>query len=90
MLTTLNEILGKAKREGYGVAAPDAYSSSSVMACFKAAENLKAPLIVSCLGTTNMEETGENVKFYARKYPDAVVTLHLDHGGSFIRCAEPA
>lgn len=83
MLTTLNEILGKAKREGYGVAAPDAYSSSSVMACFKAAENLKAPLIVSCLGTTNMEETGENVKFYARKYPDAVVTLHLDHGGSF-------
>ena len=47
MLTTLNEILGKAKREGYGVAAPDAYSSSSVMACFKAAENLKAPLIVS-------------------------------------------
>ena len=83
MLTTLNEILGKAKREGYGVAAPDAYSSSSVMACFKAAENLKAPLIVSCLGTTNMEETGENVKFYARKYPDAVVTLHLDHGGPF-------
>ncbi len=83
MLTTLNEILGKAKREGYGVAAPDAYSSSSVMACFKAAENLKAPLIVSCLGTTNMEETGENVKFYARKYPDAVVTLHLDHGSSF-------
>lgn len=83
MLTTLNEILGKVKREGYGVAAPDAYSSSSVMACFKAAENLKAPLIVSCLGTTNMEETGENVKFYARKYPDAVVTLHLDHGGPF-------
>lgn len=83
MLTTLNEILGKAKREGYGVAAPDAYSSSSVMACFKAAENLKAPLIVSCLGTTNMEETGENVKFYARKYPNAVVTLHLDHGGPF-------
>ncbi len=83
MLTTLNEILGKAKREGYGVAAPDAYSSSSVMACFKAAENLKAPLIVSCLGTTNMEETGENVKFYARKYPDAAVTLHLDHGGPF-------
>ena len=30
-----------------------------------------------------MEETGENVKFYARKYPDAVVTLHLDHGGPF-------
>ncbi len=83
MLTTLNEILGKAKREGYGVAAPDAYSSSSVMACFKAAENLKAPLIVSCLGTTNKEETGENVKFYARKYPDAAVTLHLDHGGPF-------
>lgn len=34
MLTTLNEILGKAKREGYGVAAPDAYSSSSVMVLY--------------------------------------------------------
>lgn len=83
MLTTLNEILGKAKQGGYGVAAPDAYSSGSVMACFQAAENLKAPLVVSCLGTTNMEETGENVKFYARKYPNAVAALHLDHGGSF-------
>lgn len=83
MMVTLDKILGKAKREGYGVAAPDAYSSASVMACFQAADNQKAPLIISCLGTTNMEETGENVKFYAKKYPDTVVALHLDHGGGF-------
>ena len=30
-----------------------------------------------------MEETGEIAKFYARKYPEAVVALHLDHGGAF-------
>ena len=83
MIVGLNDILYKAKAQGYGVAAPDAYNSQSVEACFRAAVKLKAPIILSCLGTTNMEETAELTRFYARKYPEAVVALHLDHGGAF-------
>ncbi|HIX90709.1 MAG TPA: class II fructose-bisphosphate aldolase [Candidatus Agathobaculum pullicola] len=83
MLVAIDKILNEAKKGGYGVAAPDAYNSPSVQGCFQAALNLKAPLIISCLGTTNMEETAEVTKFYARKHPEAVVTLHLDHGGPF-------
>lgn len=83
MIVSLNNILYKAKAGGYGVAAPDAYNSQSVEACFRAAVNLKAPIILSCLGTTHMEETAELTRFYSRMYPEAVVALHLDHGGPF-------
>ena len=30
-----------------------------------------------------MEETAELTRFYSRMYPEAVVALHLDHGGPF-------
>lgn len=83
MIVSLNNILYKAKAGGYGVAAPDAYNSQSVEACFRAAVSLKAPIILSCLGTTHMEETAELTRFYSRMYPEAVVALHLDHGGPF-------
>ncbi len=83
MIVTMDKILKKAKNGRYGIAAPDAYSSTSVMACFQAAVNQKAPLIISCLGTTNMEETADITRFYAKKYPEAVVALHLDHGGAY-------
>lgn len=83
MIVSLNDILYKAKAGGYGVAAPDAYNSQSVEACFRAAVNLKSPIILSCLGTTHMEETAELTRFYSRMYPEAVVALHLDHGGPF-------
>ena len=83
MIVTLEEILYDAKKKKYGVAAPDAYNSMSVEACFKAAVNLKAPLILSCLGTTNMEETAAITYFYEKKYPEAKIALHLDHGSTF-------
>lgn len=83
MIVGIDTLLNRAKQGGYGVAAPDAYNSQSVEACFRAAVRLKAPLILSCLGTTNMEETAELTRFYARKYPEAAVALHLDHGGPF-------
>nr|WP_297282657.1 class II fructose-bisphosphate aldolase [uncultured Agathobaculum sp.] len=83
MLIGIDRILNEAKKGRYGVAAPDAYNSPSVQGCFQAALHLKAPLIISCLGTTNTEETAEVVKYYAKKHPEAVVALHLDHGGPF-------
>lgn len=83
MIVGIDTLLNRAKQGGYGVAAPDAYNSQSVEACFRAAVRLKAPLILSCLGTTNMEETAELTRFYARKCPEAVLALHLDHGGPF-------
>lgn len=83
MIVTINDILHEAKKGKYGVAAPDAYNSLSVEACFNAAVHLKAPIILSCLGITNLEETAELTRFYSRKFPEAVVALHLDHGGPF-------
>lgn len=83
MLVTTKTILHKAKHGRYGVAAPNAYNSQSVQACFEAAVALKAPVIISGLGTANMEYVADAVSFYSRKYPEAVVVLHLDHGGSY-------
>ncbi len=83
MLLTIKDLLIPAKQGGYGVAAPDAYNSPSVQACFEAAAGLRAPVILSCLGSTNMEETADVARFYARKYPEAAVALHLDHGGPY-------
>ena len=83
MLATINDILQKARRGRYGVASPDVYNSPSVQACFQAAANCQAPVILSCLGSTNMEETADVTRFYVRQYPQTVIALHLDHGGSF-------
>ena len=43
MLTDMGTILRQAKKEGYGVAAPNAWSLNTVKSIFEAASELKAP-----------------------------------------------
>lgn len=89
MLVRMDDILKKAKEEGYGVAAPNVYNDISVRACYETADKLNAPVILDCAGLPFLEETADIVRFYERKYPNVVAALNLDHGGPFdeIVCA---
>ena len=80
MLVRMDEILNKAKKGKYGVAAPNVYNDISVKACYEAACELNAPIILDCAGLDVLEETADIVRFYERKYPNVIAALNLDHG----------
>ena len=83
MLTDMGTILRKAKKEGYGVAAPNVWSGVTVKSVFEAAKELHAPIIFDCAGIHSLEETVDMVKFYERQFPEVSGALNLDHGGAF-------
>lgn len=83
MLTDMGSILRKAKREGYGVAAPNVWSLNTVKSVFEAAKELRAPIIIDGAGIHQIEEISDAVKFYAKKFPEVPSALNLDHGGDF-------
>lgn len=56
MLTDMGTILRQAKKEGYGVAAPNAWSLNTVKSIFEAASELKAPVIIDGAGIHQIEE----------------------------------
>lgn len=70
MILSMAEILNDAKKRKYGVAAPNVFSSITVKACFEAAEEMHAPIILDCAGMPFLEETAEIARFYERKYPN--------------------
>lgn len=92
MLTDMGTILRQAKKEGYGVAAPNAWSLNTVKSIFEAASELKAPIIIDGAGIHQIEEVSDAVHFYEKKFPEVTAALNLDHGGPFeeiiqaIRC----
>ena len=94
MLTDMGTILRQAKKEGYGVAAPNAWSLNTVKSIFEAASELKAPVIIDGAGIHQIEEISDAVHFYEKKFPEVTAALNLDHGGPFeeiiqaIRCGE--
>ena len=83
MILSMAEILNDAKKRKYGVAAPNVFSSITVKACFEAAEEMHAPIILDCAGMPFLEETAEIARFYERKYPNVYAALNLDHGGPY-------
>lgn len=83
MITDMGTILRKAKKEGYGVAAPNVWSLNTVKSAFEAAEELKAPVILDGAGIHQIEEIADAVKFYEKKFPGVTAALNLDHGGAF-------
>lgn len=83
MLITMGEMLKRAKKGGYGVAAPNVYNKETVEVCFEAARELKAPIILDCAGVHGVEMVSYLTRFYERKYPDVVAALNLDHGGKY-------
>ena len=88
----MGTILRQAKKEGYGVAAPNAWSINTVKSIFEAASELKAPVIIDGAGIHQIEEISDAVHFYEKKFPEVTAALNLDHGGPFeeiiqaIRC----
>lgn len=83
MLTDMGTILRKAKKEGYGVAAPNVWSLNTVKSVFEAASELKAPIIIDGAGVHQIEEISDAVHFYEKKFPEVIAALNLDHGGAF-------
>lgn len=83
MLVSMSEILNNAKKRNYGVAAPNVLNLETVEAVFQAGRELKAPVIIDHAGMENIEIISEITRFYVRKYPEVVVALNLDHGGTY-------
>ena len=83
MIISMGEMLGKAKKEGYGVAAPNVFNRETIEASFLAAGKLKAPLILDVASVHGIYECADLARFYAARYPEVPVAVNLDHGGAF-------
>ena len=83
MLIPMRSILQDAMARGYAVAAPNVYDSDSVGACFEAAFELRAPLIIGVGSGFDLDLIGCVARHYASKHPEVPVALNLDHGKTF-------
>jgi len=92
MLVSMKKLLDDAKAGGYGVAAPNVFNLETVRACFEAADELKAPIIIDGAESMGLENIAFITKHYAGLYPQVEAALNLDHGRNFpaairaIRC----
>lgn len=66
MLVSMDKILNKAAKEGYGVVAPNVFNAETVEAAYKAAIEAKSPLIMDCAGILDLELISEVVRFLVR------------------------
>ena len=88
MITSVKEILEKAKEGGYAVGAFNTVNMEVTQAIVEAAEELRAPVIIQVSEKTLEYAGGRNIfhmikniaEFYAPKIP---IGIHLDHGHSF-------
>ncbi len=89
MLCTMNDILLKARREGYAVPAFDTYSDIYSKAVIKAAREVRSPVILMMIPShADSDEViwlTESIKGIARHY-DLPIALHLDHAETFEEC----
>ena len=83
MIIPMHELLKEAKKGKYGVAAPNVFNRETIEACFLAAKELRAPIIVDVAGVHGIYECADIARFYERRYPEVPVALNLDHGGPF-------
>ena len=91
MITSVKEILTKAKKGGYAVGAFNTTNMETTRAIIEAANELRSPVIVQITEKT-MEYAGGRqifniVKNMAEMYaPEVPIGIHLDHGKSFDIC----
>lgn len=83
MIIPMHQLLKEAKKGGYGVAAPNVFNRETIEACFLAAKELRAPIILDVAGVHGIYECAEIARFYERRYPEVPVAVNLDHGGPF-------
>lgn len=85
-LVTTKQLLTDAQKGGYAVGAFNVENMEMVMAVVKAAEEMKAPVILQTTPSTikyaGISMYYANVKAAAEK-AQVPVALHLDHGSSF-------
>lgn len=88
MITSVKEILEKAKKGGYAVGAFNTINLETTRAIVEAAKEMRSPIIIQVTEKT-MEYAGgrgifhlikNDAEFYASEVP---VGIHLDHGKSF-------
>lgn len=88
MITSVKEILNKAKEGGYAVGAFNTVNLETTRAIVDAAKEMRSPVIIQITEKT-MEYAGgrmifniikNDIEFYA---PEIPVGIHLDHGKSF-------
>lgn len=93
MLVSTKEMLEKAYREGYAIAAVNTQGGTYdiIRACCMAAQELRAPIILAHYLSTGAYSGHdwffETAKWMANKV-DVPVAIHLDHGDSVAHCAE--
>ena len=83
MMIPMGELLAKAKKEGYGVAAPNVFNRETIEACFLAAKKLRAPIILDVAAVHGIYECADIAKYYEKQYPEVPFALNLDHGGAY-------
>lgn len=87
MLTTVKDILTKAREGNYGVPAPNVDNEHNVRAVIEAAEELRSPIILGVGSTANPD-----IRYFGRLLTDLAiratvpVTFTLDHGITFEQC----
>lgn len=91
MITSVKEILTKAKEGGYAVGAFNTTNMETTRAIIEAANELKSPVIVQITEKTMDYAGGRQifsiVKNMAELYaPEVPIGIHLDHGKSFDIC----
>jgi len=91
MLVNLNDILPNARKMGYAVGAFNTSNLEITQAIIKAAETLKAPVIVAtsekAIAYAGIENISGMIIGMAKRARVPVV-LHLDHGKSFELCRD--
>lgn len=91
MITSVKEILTKAKEGGYAVGAFNTTNMETTRAIIEAAKELRSPVVIQITEKT-MEYAGGRqifsiVKNMAELYaPEIPIGIHLDHGKSFDIC----
>ncbi len=88
MITSVKEILAKAKEGGYAVGAFNTVNMEVTQAIIEAAKEKKSPLVIQVSENTLEYAGGRGIfhliKNYAEFYaPEIPIGIHLDHGHSF-------
>ena len=92
MLVSGKEILQKAHKEGYGVAAFNVNNMEFVKVIFEAANEVSSPLLIEAsegaIKYAGAEMIYNMVKTCSDLYPHIPIALHLDHGTSMQTCVK--
>lgn len=84
MRVPMSTMLQAAKKGKYGCPAPNVFSWDDVKTCYELSTQYRAPIVIDMAPIPPlMEPIAKAVAYYDTKYPDALVTLNLDHGDTF-------